>query len=259
MAAESFSRAKANCAWLTHTHCPHACTQSKMRPQERAEWEAFEQQRVNPQVPQHQTWRTHMQHFVQREQQQQQYYLQEQDEYAGYEDSDYGYDERSYGSQQQAGHMRQQQHYGDGEDIADPEATEDGQLLCQEGLSDSPDIASRAAMAAAAAAAAAAAGSRPSSRTVWRGGRQHMPAAEAATDSQEDEAGAYSCQDAPAGADGGAGGSPAGPSFLHLLAVGEAMIKTEGVAPQDRRAAWAEVSEQRCHGVGASAGMQPVS
>lgn len=33
----------------------------------------------------------------------------------------------------------------------------------------------------------------------------------------------------------------AGDQFLHLLAVGEAMIKTEGVAPEDRKEAWAEV------------------
>lgn len=229
--------------------------QGKMRLQERAEWEAFEQQRLNPQVPQHQTWRMHVQHFVQREQQQQ-YYAQEHDDYGGYEDSDYGYEERSYGSQQQGG-QRQQQQYDGEDEMAGPDATEDGQLLCQEGLSDSPDVASRAAIAAvAAAAAAAAAGSRPSSRNVWRANRPHLPAADAATDSQEDEAGAYNCgQEVPAGAEAGAGGvgSPAAPSFLHLLAVGEAMIKTEGVAPQERRAAWTEVSP-KCAGCSAGCG-----
>lgn len=207
-----------------------------MRPQERAEWEAFEQQRLHPQMPQQQTWRMHVQHFVQREQQQQYY---QDEEYAGYEDSGYGYDERSYGSQQGAP-GREQQYYDD--DMADANGPEGGQLACQEGLSDSPDMGSRAVIAAVTAAAAAAAGgSRGSNRPVWRGSRQHIPAADAATDSQEDEAGAYSCQDAPAGLEAAANGSPAGPSFLHLLAVGEAMIKTEGVAPQERRAAYTEV------------------
>lgn len=214
-----------------------------MRPQERAEWEAFEQQRLHPQATQNQqqqTWRVHMQSFVQHEQQQQ-YYGAQEDEYAGYEESDYGYEERSYGSQQQGGHGRGQQHYADAEqDMHDPDGTE----AYQDGLSDSPDVASRAAIAAAvaAAAAAAAAGARPT-RPVWRGSRQHMPSADAATDSQEDEAAAYSCQEGPAGMDAAAAaaGSPAGPSFLHLLAVGEAMIKTENVAPQERRAAYTEV------------------
>lgn len=211
-----------------------------MRPQERAEWEAFEQQRMHPQVPQQQqTWRMHVQSFVQREQQQQ-YYGQD-DDYAGYEDSDYGYDERSYGSQH-GGH-RQEQLYDAEHDMHDPDAQQDGQNMCHdgtEGLSDSPDIASRAAVAAAVAAAAAAAAGARSSRPVWRGNRQHVPTADAATDSQEDEAAAYSCQEGAEGATGAAG-SPAAPSFLHLLAVGEAMIKTENVAPQERRAAYTEV------------------
>jgi hypothetical protein len=206
-----------------------------MRPQERAEWEQFEQQRMQPQMPQHQTWRMHMQSFVQREQQQQQYYGQD-DEYAGYEDSDYGYDERSYSSQQ-GGH-RHEQHYDAEHDMPDAGAAEDGQLMCQEGLSESPGVASRAAIAAVAAAAAA--GGRPG-QSVWRGSRQHIPTADAATDSQEDEAAAYSCQEGAAGPEA-AGGSPTAPSFLHLLAVGEAMIKTENVAPQERRAAYTEVS-----------------
>lgn len=217
----------------------------KMRPQERQEWEAFEQQRLHPQAAaqhqQQQTWRVHMQSFVQREQQQQ-YYGAQEDDYAGYEESDYGYDERSYGSQQQGGHRREQQHCADAEqDMHDPDEA------YQDGLSDSPDIASRAAIAAAvaAAAAAAAAGARPT-RPVWRGSRQQFPPADAATDSQEDEAAAYSHQEGPAGMDAAAAaaaaaGSPAGPSFLHLLAVGEAMIKTENVAPQERRAAYTEV------------------
>jgi hypothetical protein len=199
--------------------------QGKMRPQERAEWEQFEQQRVQPQMPQHQTWRMHMQSFVEREQQQQ---------YCGQDD-----DERSYSSQQ-GGH-RHEQHYDAEHDMLDAGATEDGQLMCQEGLSESPGVASRAAIAAVAAAAAAAAAGRPG-QSVWRGSRQHFPTADAATDSQEDEAAAYSCQEGPAGPEA-AGGSPAAPSFLHLLAVGEAMIKTENVAPQERRAAYTEVSD----------------
>jgi hypothetical protein len=38
--------------------------------------------------------------------------------------------------------------------------------------------------------------------------------------------------------------------FLHLLAVGEALIKAEGVAQQDRRAAWAEVRQRAAWGPG---------
>jgi hypothetical protein len=120
-----------------------------------------------------------------------------------------------------------------------PEGAEDGQLMCQEGLSDSPDMASRAA------AAAAALGGARQGRPVWRGSRQHIPTAEAATDSQEDEAAAYSYSQEHTGleAAGAAASSPGAPSsLLHLLAVGEAMIKTEGVAPQERRAAYTEVS-----------------
>lgn len=223
--------------------------QGKLRPQERAEWEAFEEQRLNPTPPTHVTWRKQMQHLVQMEQQQQ-YYAQE-DAYAGYEESDYGYDERSYGSQQQQGVYRQEQYYGVYDEgvpdaVPDQEAAAEAQLAYGQGMPDSPGGGSRAAIAAAAAAAAAVAAAgapRPSSRS-WRMNRPCLPATDAATDSQEDEAAAYSCQDPAAGAAEGAGGgagSPAGPSLLHLLAVGEAISKTEGVASQDRRAAYTEV------------------
>eukprot|EP00878_Enallax_costatus_P015497 GHUV01016232.1.p1 GENE.GHUV01016232.1~~GHUV01016232.1.p1 ORF type:complete len:576 (+),score=232.09 GHUV01016232.1:670-2397(+) len=71
---------------------------------------------------------------------------------------------------------------------------------------------------------------------------------EDASDSQEAAACSYPEQDKGpprAAATGDAGLVTAGDHFLHLLAVGEAMIKTEGVAPEDRQKAWEEYVEKR--------------
>jgi hypothetical protein len=196
----------------------------------------------------------------------------------GYEGADYGYDDPAYAAaepQPLAQYPRRarqpqqsrQQPYAEGEDeymdAEGEEAGADGAGADDGGTWRGGKAAADAASALfAAAAAAAGTSARPGSRSgTWRG-RQHLSAAaaaaaaaDAATDSQEDEAAAYPHkQDAPGGeaaaalaaaaaaGDRGAAGSPTD-SFLHLLAVGEAMFKTEGVAPHDSQAAY---TEARC-------------
>lgn len=245
---------------------------SKLRPQDLAEWQAFEEQLQHPPDIQ-QAWRAHTSRLVTQLQRLQR---REQLEAAaqGYDDAadeqQYEYDDECEDGDDE------QQHPTRG---PDSDYGQDEELQGQQGSQAHENLSSYRAGTGSAAAAAgrfsglgrsrqqqhsdelqqsagkgspcADAQQQPYPEQLGRVKRRQRRCDEDASDSQEAAACSYQESEETglsngsrhahaAPGDGGLG--TAGDHFLHLLAVGEAMIKTEGVAPEDRKEAWEQVS-----------------